>query len=135
MNKTKNRKQFKHNVDLIKYSEDGLRKRCTGCAEESKKMQSSGYCNECWALWFREKRKGKTLEETFHIYKHKWLSLSEKYKDVKKCNKCLIIKNKTDFYPDKKAPHGLQNKCIKCVKDYNLVFGYIAKRDRIYQNN
>ena len=135
MSKTTNRKQYKHNIDLIKYSEDGLRKRCGGCVEEFEQLQSSGYCNECWALWFREKRKGKTLKEIFQQHEYKWLLLEEKYKHVKKCNTCFTIKNKTEFYPDKKAPHGLQNKCKECTKEYNLKYGYIAERDRPYQNN
>lgn len=135
MSKTKNRKQYKHNIDLIKYSKDGLRKRCTGCVEEFEQLQSSGYCNECWALWFREKRKGKTLKETFQQYEYKWLLLEEKYKNIKKCNTCFTIKNKTEFYPDKKAPHGLQNKCKECTKEYNSKYGYIAERDRPYQND
>ena len=58
MSKTKNRKQYKHNIDLIKYSEDGLRKRCTGCVEEFEQLQSSGYCNGCWHYGLEEKRKG-----------------------------------------------------------------------------
>jgi hypothetical protein len=135
MSKIKNRKQYKHNIDLIKYSENGLVKRCKGCAKESNSLQTSGYCNECWALWFREKRKGKTLKETFEKYENVWLSLKEKYKNIKKCNTCFTIKNKTEFYPDKKSPHGLQNKCIGCVKEYNSKYGYVAKRDRPYQNN
>jgi hypothetical protein len=119
MSKVQNRKKYNHNTDLVKYSEDGLRKRCTGCVEEFDKLQTSGYCNGCWSMWFREKRKGKELKEVFQQYLHKWEYLKEKYKNVKKCNTCLLIKPKTEFYPDKKSPHGYQSKCISCVKEYN----------------
>lgn len=135
MSKVQNRKKYKHNIDLIKYSEDGLRRRCSGCIEEIEKYQTRSYCNKCWNLYHKGKRQGKTLEEIFKNHKHKLLILEEKYKDVKKCNTCLIIKNKTEFHPDKKAVHGLQNKCKECTKEYNKKYGYIAKRDREYQNN
>ncbi len=136
MNKNENRKKYTHNVDLIKYSEDGKRKRCILCVEEKEahEMSSkSSYCKPCWSDYMRCKRNGmpNTLKEQ---YSSKWIELKEKYKDVKKCNECLKIKQKIEFYPDKKAPHGLQNKCIPCVKEYNLKYGYVAERDTKYQN-
>jgi hypothetical protein len=121
MCKVENRKNYKHSIDLIKYSEDGLRKRCILCVEEieSNSMQSSGYCTPCWAIYQRLKRNG-GLQEYIESFKRKWDNLKDKYKDVKKCNTCFIIKNKTEYYPDKKSSSGLQNKCISCVKEYNL---------------
>jgi hypothetical protein len=135
MSKVDNRKKYKHNIDLVKYSEDGLKKRCKGCVEEFEKLQSSGYCNDCWSFYFREKRKGKTsVNEIFKDFQYKWELLKEKYKNVKKCNTCLIIKGKEKFYPDKKSVHGFQNKCICCIRGYNLKNGYVKERDRSYQN-
>ena len=121
MSETQNRKQYKHNIDLIKYSEDGLRKRCILCVEEKELNEMSSktsYCKSCWADYMRCKRNG-TLNILKEQYKLKWEVLKEKYKNVKKCNTCLKIKPKTEFYPDKKAIHGYQNKCIPCVKEYN----------------
>jgi hypothetical protein len=136
MSKVENRKQYKHSVDLIKYSEDGKKKRCNLCVEEFDvdKLQSSGYCTSCWADYQRLKRNG-TLEKHKLKFQHKWEYLKEKYQNVKKCNTCLEIKSKKDFYPDKKSPHGYQNKCIHCVKKYNKINGYKPERDRKYQNN
>jgi len=121
MNKTQDRKTYTHNVDLIKYSEDGERKRCILCVEEKETHEISSktsYCKPCWADYMRCKRNG-TFDMLKEQYSSKWEILREKYKDVKKCNTCLEIKSKIEFYPDKKAPHGYQNKCIPCVKDYN----------------
>jgi signal recognition particle GTPase len=121
MDKTQNRKIYKHNIDLIKYSEDGERKRCILCVEEKEPHEISSktsYCKPCWADYMRCKRNG-TLDMLKEQYAPKWEVLREKYKDVKKCNTCLEIKPKVEFYPDKKAPHGYQNKCISCVKEYN----------------
>ncbi len=121
MGKTQNRKVYKHNIDLIKYSEDGERKRCILCAEEKEPHEISSktsYCKPCWADYMRCKRNG-TLDMLKEQYAPKWEVLRKKYKDVKKCNTCLEIKPKTGFYPDKKSPHGYQNKCIPCVKEYN----------------
>jgi len=136
MSKTQNRKTYKHNIDLIKYSEDGERKRCVLCVEEKEPHEISSktsYCKPCWADYMRCKRNG-TLDMLKEQYAPKWEVLREKYKDVKKCNTCLEIKHKVEFYPDKKAPHGYQNKCISCVKDYNKINGYISERDLKYQN-
>jgi hypothetical protein len=121
MNKTQNRKTYIHNIDLIKYSEDGERKRCVLCVEEKEPHELSSktsYCKSCWADYMRCKRNG-TFEILKEQYAPKWEALKEKYKDIKKCNTCLEIKQKTEFYPDKKAVHGYQNKCIPCVKEYN----------------
>jgi len=135
MSKVENRKKYKHSIDLIKYSEDGERKRCKLCVEEFpiNKLHAGYYCASCWSDYQRLKRNG-NLEEHKLKFQHKWDYLKEKYKDVKKCNTCLEIKPKIDFYPDKKAPHGLQNKCINCVKAYNKINGYKPERDRRYQN-
>lgn len=121
MNKTQDRKTYTHNIDLIKYSEDGERKRCVLCVEEKESHELSSktsYCKPCWANYMRCKRHG-TFEMLKEQYEPKWELLREKYKNVKKCNTCLEIKQKTEFYPDKKATHGYQNKCISCVKEYN----------------
>ena len=136
MSKIQDRKTYIHNIDLIKYSEDGERKRCILCVEEKETHEISSktsYCKPCWANYMRCKRNG-TFDMLKEQYSLKWEILREKYKDVKKCNTCLEIKSKIEFYPDKKAPHGYQNKCIPCVKDYNKINGYISKRDLKYQN-
>ena len=53
-----NRKNYNHSIDLIKYSEDGLRKRCLLCVNEIDldKIQSNGYCTPCWATYQRLKK-------------------------------------------------------------------------------
>jgi hypothetical protein len=86
MGKTQNRKVYKHNIDLIKYSEDGERKRCILCAEEKESHEISSktsYCKPCWADYMRCKRNG-TLDMLKEQYAPKWEVLREKYKDVKK---------------------------------------------------
>jgi hypothetical protein len=123
MSKIQNRKTYKHNIDLIKYSEDGERKRCVLCVEEKKPHEISSktsYCKPCWADYMRCKRNG-TLNILKEQYAPKWEVLREKYKDVKKCNTCLEIKQKTEFYIDKKSPNGYQNKCMECTKLYNNI--------------
>lgn len=135
MSKTQDRKTYTHNIDLIKYSEDGERKRCILCVEEKYPHELSSktsYCKSCWEDYMRCKRNG-TLDMLKEQYAPKWEVLKEKYKDIKKCNTCLEIKQKTEFYPDKKAVHGYQNKCIPCVKEYNKNNGYISERDAKYQ--
>jgi len=136
MSKVDNRKGYKHNIDLVKYSEDGLRKRCMLCVEEigEEEKQNSGFHNKCWADYQRLGRHG-GLVELQESYKYKWIILEEKYQNLKKCNTCFEIKTKDNFYPDKKAVHGLQNKCKSCIKVYNKKFGYISERDTLYQRN
>ena len=115
MNKTQDRKTYTHSIDLIKYSEDGERKRCVLCVEEKESYELSSktsYCKPCWADYMRCKRNG-TFEMLKEQYAPKWEALKEKYKDVKKCNTCLEIKPKTEFYPDKKAVHGYQKNTTK----------------------
>ena len=102
-----NKRKYNHSVDLLKYSEDGLKKRCKLCSEEKspEELQAKYYCTPCWADYQREKRNGR-LDLLYKKYQYRWVLLEEKYKDVKKCNTCKQIKNKNLFYLDKKSKTG-----------------------------
>lgn len=137
MSKVENRKIYKHNIDLIKYSEDGLVKRCTICIELDPTIGSNGQCSKCNLIYQKLRRHNKLpeLEEYMNSFKYKIDELREKYKDVKKCNTCFEIKDKTEFYPDKSAVHGYQNKCISCVKKYNKGSDKYTKEHNIIKHS
>ena len=127
-----NKRKYNHSVDLLKYGEDGLKKRCKLCSEEKypEELQAKYYCTPCWADYQREKRNGR-LDLLYKKYQYRWVLLEEKYKDVKKCNTCKQIKNKNLFYLDKKSKTGYQNKCVSCTTQYNKDYNPYEKESNV----
>jgi hypothetical protein len=38
--------------------------------------------------------------------------------ELKKCNKCHVLKELHEFYPDQRYEHRKRNTCIKCVLEH-----------------
>lgn len=51
-----------------------------------------------------------------------------------KCHKCLVLKDKSNFYPNKKAKNGLFTYCINCSKESSRKWK-IDNKERNSKNN
>jgi len=62
------------------------------------------------------------------------MTLEDVGTDKEKCSKCGTIRNKADFYKDKRCKDGLRSECKKCSIEYGRkwVKTHKAKRDEYY---